>query len=178
MANYTEEETLLIISLYREYCQTKKNTYKLRPEDKQVLLKHLKDHYKDFDSYNHAGYVFYKRFPLPFVLPRQTSVEMRRSMSGEGLDSNASEILTHIEERIQSEMLIDIWAGEIPDVCIIFASIIEAGLGAKVLPRVKVDGDIQIDATVSLNAKAILKKRKEDKLNEMRKTFGQDNQKP
>jgi len=162
MANYTEVEESLIIKLYREYRQCKQNTFKLQPEDKQVLMKHITN-LKDFNSYENRGYLFYKRFALPYCLPQQSTVARRRIGLGEGLSVIDREILHEIEVKLQTEALVDIWEGDIPDVCIVFASIIEAGFGAKLLPKVLNRG-IQMETTVAQNAKILLDKRRKDKI--------------
>ena len=107
MANYTEEEQSLIIRLYREYCQCKQNTFELQPEDKQVLMKHI-THLQDFDSYEGRGYLFYKRFTVPYCLPQQSTVTRRRVGLGEGLGNTDREILAQIEIKLQTEALVDI----------------------------------------------------------------------
>ena len=162
MANYTEAEESLIIKLYREYCRCKKNTFKLQPEDKQVLMKHITN-LKDFVSYESRGYLFYKRFSLPYCLPQQSTAQKRRIGLGEGLSQLDRDILHEIEVKLQTEALVDIWEGDVPDECIMFASIIEAGFGAKLLPKVMNRG-IQTEATVTQNARILLDKRKKDKI--------------
>jgi len=176
MASYTEEETLTLIKLYREYCQTKQGTFELQPEDKQVFMKHLGQWIEQFNSYDSQGYVFYRRFALPYVLPQQLGKGLRRAIGGgEGLSMEENELLSDIEGRIQAECLCDIWEGQIPDVCILFASIIEAGFGARVLPKVLNNG-IQINSKIAADAKLIQKQRKKDKLKAMRKHLGTNNQ--
>ena len=136
-------------------------------------MKHITN-LKDFNSYESRGYLFYKRFALPYCLPQQSTVTRRRVGLGEGLGNTDREILAQIEIKLQTEALVDIWEGALPDVCILFASIIEAGFGAKVLPKVMKTG-IQAESEVSRNAKQLLAKRKKDRIKAMRKQFGQNN---
>ena len=162
MANYTEDEQRLILRLYREYCQCKQHKFKITPEDKQVLMQHIKN-IQDFSVYNYQGYVCYRRFALPYQLPTQTGPSTRTLEAGEGISSKEHDILAHIEQRIQIEALIDLWKGDIPDVCILFAAIVEAGFGAGLLPR-PLNRGAQDENQVAVSAKAIMKQRKEDKI--------------
>lgn len=178
MANYTEAERSLILREYREYCQTKRNTYKLKPEDKLVLMEHIKE-YTQFDTYDHRGYVFYKHFAIPYCLPTQSSKLQRRAMAGEGLSHEEQELLTAVEEKIQTECLIRIWEGYLPDVCLLHASIIELGYGEQVLPK-PMNRATHGTSKISEDARILWNKRKQDKLKatkeRIRKQFGQDNQ--
>jgi hypothetical protein len=129
-------------------------------------MQHLKSN-TEFDVMGHEGYIFYRRFPLPYCLPQQSNIRMRRE-AGEGLSSRDHEILNNIQDRIQVEALINIWDDGPNDVCILFAAMIEASLGAKVLPRVSNEG-VHILADVSTTAKTIWKKRKQDKIKAAKK---------
>jgi hypothetical protein len=131
----------------------------------------------DFDTYDNRGYVYYKKFCLPYSLPLQNK-KGRRLGVGEGLNDLDRQILFNIERRIQTEALVDIWEGQVPDICVLFASIIEAGFGAKVLPKV-IDKGMLLDSNVSRDAKKLLQDRKKDKIEtkkkQLRLQLGQDN---